>query len=166
MCMELFYAVCTALYILTFWEQFASIALDQLEWRVLILIIWLAVLLATKTVYGALPTSLASFIENNYFFIPLFIVLNTLDAHSTYLFTKKLGMNAKGNPIARFLFKKTGFWGCMLLHKIPFTILFSMLVVRAPDPTINLAIIIFFMFIVWQNYRLAFKKPWMIKNQN
>jgi hypothetical protein len=91
----------------------------------------------------------------------VFLLLNVLDAHSTYLVIKPHYYEREKNPIARWVFKKLGIPRGIVIFKV---LLMSILIVAiayyaAWDPlTINIAMLIadvLFLVVVLHNYRIA-----------
>jgi len=91
----------------------------------------------------------------------VFLLLNVLDAHSTYLVIKPHYYEREKNPIARWVFRKLGIPRGIVIFKV---LLMSILIVAiayyaAWDPlTINIAMLIadvLFLVVVLHNYRIA-----------
>lgn len=91
----------------------------------------------------------------------VFLLLNVLDAHSTYLVIKPHYYEREKNPIARWVFKKLGIPRGIVIFKV---LLMSILIVAiayyaAWDPlTINIAMLIadvLFLVVVLHNYCIA-----------
>jgi len=91
----------------------------------------------------------------------VFLVLNVLDAHSTYLVIKPHHYEREKNPIARWVFRKLQIPRGIVIFKV---LLMSILIVAisyyaAWDPlTINIAMLIadlLFLLVVLHNYRIA-----------
>jgi hypothetical protein len=100
----------------------------------------------------------------------VFLLLNILDAHSTYLVLKPHHYEREKNPIARWVFRKLKIPRGIVIFKV---LLMSVLIVAisyyaAWDPlTINIAMLIadiLFLVVVMHNYRIARRirrsKPW------
>ncbi|PKN72793.1 MAG: hypothetical protein CVU50_05560 [Candidatus Cloacimonetes bacterium HGW-Cloacimonetes-3] len=91
----------------------------------------------------------------------VFLLLNILDGHSTYLVLKPNHYEREKNPIARWVFRKLQIPRGIVIFKV---ILMSILIVAiayyaAWDPfTINIAMLIanlLFTLVVLHNYRIA-----------
>ncbi|MDP3954544.1 MAG: hypothetical protein Q8Q06_03970 [bacterium] len=94
---------------------------------------------------------------NNKTLVGLFILINILDVHSTYVNYVRDGWHGEINILARELFRKFGFWNSVFIHKIPFTLLISWLFIKNGFHIFLLALSISFLIIVLQNYMLYFK---------
>ena len=93
----------------------------------------------------------------------LFLLLNILDGHSTYLVLKPNKYHREKNPLARWVFKKLKIPAGIIIFK---TVLMAVLILAiayyaAWEPfTVNIAMLIadiFFLLVVLHNYRLYFR---------
>ncbi len=82
--------------------------------------------------------------------------VNIADAHSTYLFTKKLGVNKEGNPLIHWLFKKIGVLPSLFI-KLAVAVMIGLLVLIEKNE-IKLAILactVVLAFVSIINYKVA-----------
>ena len=93
----------------------------------------------------------------------IFLLLNILDGHSTYLVLKPDKYQREKNPLARWVFKKLKIPAGIIIFK---TVLMAVLILAiayyaAWEPfTVNIAMLIadiFFLLVVLHNYRLYFR---------
>jgi len=93
----------------------------------------------------------------------IFLLLNILDGHSTYLVVKPDKYQREKNPLARWVFKKLKIPAGIIIFK---TVLIAVLILAiayyaAWEPlTVNIALLIadlLFLFVVLHNYRLYFR---------
>ncbi len=89
-----------------------------------------------------------------------FIVLNILDAHSTWLVVKPYNYHREKNPVARYVFRKLGIGRGIIIFKVVLLTFFSGVIFFyvVPDwETVNVSMIIgdlLFTFVVTNNYRI------------
>jgi len=88
-----------------------------------------------------------------------FILLNFLDAHSTYLVVKKSNLKSEKNPIARFIFRKMGIIKGMFFLKMIIIFLIPLMIwtYREDPKSINyLLLFVNFLYtaVVTNNYRI------------
>jgi uncharacterized membrane protein len=90
----------------------------------------------------------------------LFVLLNILDGHSTYLVLKPNHYNREKNPIARWIFKKFGVLkGILLLKGVLLTaLIYLMFTEKLDEPHfLNILLIVMNLFFAWvvvHNYRV------------
>ncbi len=94
----------------------------------------------------------------------VFLILNILDAHSTWLVLKPNKYRQERNPLARLVMKKLGVKRGIYLLKlgllIPFTV-FTVLYLRDDEKGFNLVFTItdvVFGFVVYNNYKIYRKE--------
>ncbi len=89
-----------------------------------------------------------------------FLLLNLLDAHSTWLVIKPYHFSREKNIIARYFFKKFGLIRGIILFKTILLLVFLAIIVFYVLPeylTLNISILIgnvIFIFVVLNNYRI------------
>lgn len=89
-----------------------------------------------------------------------FILLNFLDAHSTWLVVSRAGHRSERNPLARYFIKKMGpAWGMLWLKSFLAVLIPLMIFYFMYDPInlnwIMLGADVLFWAVVWNNYRIA-----------
>jgi len=90
----------------------------------------------------------------------IFLILNVLDAHSTYLVLFPSYFYRERNPIARWIFRKLGLLRGILVFKAILMLILAGCVgyYAAYDPlTINIVLLVaslLFAWVVWHNYRI------------
>ncbi len=94
--------------------------------------------------------------------ISFFLLLNLLDAHSTYSVVKNSDLRSEKNPIARYLFRKMGIIKGMIFLKMISVFLIPLMVwtYREDPKSINLFLIIInflYVAVVSNNYRIVKK---------
>ncbi len=102
--------------------------------------------------------SLSLFLIN----LVVFILLNFLDAHSTYLVIKKSNLKSEKNPIARFIFRKFGIIkGMFFLKMISIFLIPLMFWTYQEDPGSINSLLIFvnllYSAVIINNYRIEKK---------
>ncbi len=91
----------------------------------------------------------------------LFLILNVLDGHSTWLVIRPHHFGRERNPVARWAFRKLGLpHGIFLFKALVFTIVIPAGAWYAAHDvgTLNVLLIVadlLFSFVAWHNYRLA-----------
>lgn len=102
-----------------------------------------------------------SFINSFYlfiFFLILFLILNILDGHSTYLVVSKTSLKSEKNPIARWIFKKLGLLKGIFFLKFISLVLTILIFLnyKLIKDEINIILAagnLFYLFVVINNYR-------------
>lgn len=93
----------------------------------------------------------------------LFVLLNVLDGHSTYIVMRPNHFYREKNPIARFVFRKLGcFRGVVIFKAVLLAILIPAMSFYAGNDlfTINIVLLvanIVFTLVVFNNYRIYHK---------
>ena len=90
----------------------------------------------------------------------IFIVLNYLDAKTTYFVTSRVGHKSERNPLGRFLIKKFGVLKGIVILKIFIIVILPMIVWAYTESPIKINIImfilnVFYIFVVINNKKVC-----------